>query len=190
MRTAPICGTRSGYVTHVRKKELICEPCKEASREYIAAYREQNKNQIAETMSVWMKANKDKVNASSRKWRANNPEKRKEVVKAYWAANPEKRRETVRRRRATRLNNYVEKYTEQEVLDRYGTDCHICSKPIDLTASRRSGIGDWEFGLHVDHLIPICNNGDDTLDNVRPTHAKCNLVKNRFESKEITNGNY
>jgi 5-methylcytosine-specific restriction endonuclease McrA len=53
----------------------------------------------------------------------------------------------------------------------------VCDVPIDLKVSRRVGIGDWLLGLHIDHLIPIAKGGPDTLDNVRPAHALCNLKK-------------
>ena len=160
-----------------------------ANQEYLAAYRAKNAQKLADYSARWQRENSDKVNANSRKWRKNNPEKRKEVIRAYWAANPDKRRELVRRRRAIRKGLPIDNYTDQQVLDTYGTNCHICNGPIDLLASRRSGFEGWENGLHIDHLIPICNNGSDTLDNVRPAHGKCNISRNKRELKTITTNN-
>jgi hypothetical protein len=33
------CGTRPGYVRHLRNSEDVCEPCKEANRQYDRDYR-------------------------------------------------------------------------------------------------------------------------------------------------------
>ena len=64
-------------------------------------------------------------------------------------------------------------------MELYGTNCYLCNDPINLQAARRVGKADgWEQGLHIDHVIPISKGGSDTLDNVRPTHALCNLSKN------------
>jgi 5-methylcytosine-specific restriction endonuclease McrA len=83
-----------------------------------------------------------------------------------------------RRRRARILGNGVQKYTTLQVLETYGTDCHICNGPVDMTAPRGIGKGlGWETGLHIDHVIPISKGGPDVLDNVRPSHSSCNLSK-------------
>lgn len=92
------------------------------------------------------------------------------------------RRKAVARRsgnlRQTRiLENGFEFYTVTQVLVLYGKNCHICHDPIDLKASRRVGMGDWLLGLHIDHVLAIALGGPDTLENVRPSHAICNLKK-------------
>ena len=81
------------------------------------------------------------------------------------------------RRQERILENGYEFYSLTQVLVAYGKTCHICYEPIDLKASRRVGIGDWLLGLHIDHLIAVANGGPDTLANVRPSHAICNLRK-------------
>ena len=68
-------------------------------------------------------------------------------------------------------------FTANTVLATYGTNCHICDGPIDLNASRKSGSKGWELSLHIDHLNPLSKGGDDTLENVRPSHGQCNLLK-------------
>jgi 5-methylcytosine-specific restriction endonuclease McrA len=71
----------------------------------------------------------------------------------------------------------MEYYTEAQVLELYGTDCHICSLPIDLDAPRSAWYEGWEMGLQVDHIQPISKQGPDTLSNVRPSHGVCNNKK-------------
>lgn len=38
------CGTRSGYVTHRKKKEPACQPCKDANQAYSIDYNERVAN--------------------------------------------------------------------------------------------------------------------------------------------------
>jgi len=94
--------------------------------------------------------------------------------------NLDKKRTRWRRREALKNNAIVEKYIDLDVINLYGSICHICNKKIDLSASRRCGIGyNWQNGLHIDHVIPIIMGGSDTLDNVRPSHAICNIKKGK-----------
>ena len=90
---------------------------------------------------------------------------------------PEKVRESSRRRRAQKLNNGSEKYTELEVLEKYGLECYLCNTSIDLLATRKVGSEGWERGLHIEHYVDIALGGPDTLQNVRGAHAICNLKK-------------
>ena len=83
------------------------------------------------------------------------------------------------RRRARIRGNKAEPYTLQRVIDTYGTVCHICSEEIDMSAPRNCTGDGWQKGLHLDHVIPISQGGPDTLDNVKPAHAYCNVHKNK-----------
>jgi len=49
--------------------------------------------------------------------------------------------------------------------------------PIDLSAPRQCGKPGWDNGLHIDHLYPLSKGGSDNLDNVRPAHGRCNVIK-------------
>lgn len=71
----------------------------------------------------------------------------------------------------------TEVYTYFDVIATYGVNCHICGNLINLEAPRSVGRAGWENGLHIDHVIPMSKGGEDTLDNVRPAHAKCNILK-------------
>lgn len=105
---------------------------------------------------------------------------RKDVIQA----NAKRRRFSVagamreNRRRARKFGVDSEWYSPQQVLEAYGTDCHICDGPIDLDAPRGTGKLGWEMGLQIDHVIPLSKGGPDVMDNVRPAHGYCNNVKN------------
>jgi len=133
---------------------------------------------------AWHQANSDKVKARSKAYRENNLDKVKATNKAYKKSNPDKINASARKRRALEKGNGHEYYTENQVLQTYGTICNICFKKINLNAPRRVGQLGWQEGLHIDHLIPISKGGSDTLENVRPTHGLCNLNKSNKEQYE------
>ena len=121
--------------------------------------------------------NKEALLAYQKGYRKRNAAKFRAKQKKYWAKHPEKAQEFNRKRRA-RVNKVEHiPYTKEEVLEKYGSNCHICRTPIDLKAPRKVGKKGWEHGLHLDHLIPISKGGPDTIDNVRPAHGMCNLSK-------------
>lgn len=102
-----------------------------------------------------------KYKAKEKEWYKNNPHKR-----------PPKSRDRARRTGAKR--SY---YTRQQVFDRDGYDCYICHTPVDLTATHIQGQPGWETYPHIEHVIPLSLGGDDTLENVKIAHAKCNIDK-------------
>jgi hypothetical protein len=145
------CGTVSGYGKHLRNKTPTCDACRQANKLRMAEYYRNNPKKIYEI---------------NRRWAAKNPDKVREYSRRIFA-----------RRKAQKLSSKTDKYTEADVLAIYGTKCHICQEEIDLQANRSSNMGDWQRGLHIDHLVPLSKNGEDTLDNVRPSHALCNMLK-------------
>lgn len=163
----PRCGTTAGYHRHKNRNENYCEPCKSAEANY---------------RSGWYIKNQNRLREYSNKWRLENIEKNQEIAKKYYEKlveeNSDKFRQAARKRRAIKLSNKIGTYTENEVLETYGSICHICGIAIDLKAPRTATKGkNWQLGLHIDHVIPLSKGGADNLDNVRPAHAHCNLKK-------------
>ena len=135
----------------------------------------------AEYQKAYYWANRERVLAIAKKanakYLAANKEKEAERKRLYKQRNRAKVALVEANRRARKMELGYSKYTLEEVFDKWGTDCHICQKPIDLTAPRRVGRKGWENGLHLDHIISLSNGGSDTLDNVKPAHGFCNIKK-------------
>lgn len=147
--------------------------------------------------SAWAKANRLKVNKKQNLWRQNNPEKmdtynnkyqpRKNKTNKIWhSKNKEKNRAYLRARRARIKGSTYEFFTEADLLKKYGSNCYICNDKIDLTASRKIGIPGWEFGLHVEHVMPVSKGGATTIENTRPAHGLCNLRKGSSQIDNIS----
>ena len=98
----------------------------------------------------------ERINKLRREWRFRTPNARRHF-----------------RRNDTAPGNY----SDIDVLETYGVQCHICNDPIDLSAPRKVGQDGWERALHIDHVYPLSKGGLDTLENVRPSHGKCNVIK-------------
>jgi len=183
--TRPNCGSIGGYETHRTNKEKACEPCASAIREYQKNYRKNHKRtrtRTPEQSKAYRLKNIEKIRERERIRYIKESEAQKAAryskVREWAKKNPEKRAIYGRKHRAQRYKNGHEPYTIEQVLNTYGSLCHICGVAIDLEAPRNANQGgNWHFGLHIDHVIPISKNGSDTLDNVRPAHAQCNIRK-------------
>jgi 5-methylcytosine-specific restriction endonuclease McrA len=126
---------------------------------------------------IYYQNNKQKLKQRSADYRAANPETWKQVKSSYRKRNPEKVMADRRARYARRFGGNHKFYSVAEVLELYGSNCHLCGLPIDLKAPRQAGKPGYEMGLHVDHVIRLADGGDDILENVRPAHAICNQRK-------------
>ncbi len=141
-----------------RSKDGKSHWCKVCRKNYYST----NKVAILEKTKAYSQKNTNRIRKTKAEWRK---------------ANPEKRASQQRRRKARTRGNEASHYTMQDVLNTYGTACHICNIEVDLTAPRRAGHKGWELGLQLDHVIPLSKGGADSLPNVKPAHGKCNLAK-------------
>lgn len=67
------------------------------------------------------------------------------------------------------------------IVQRDGSDCHICNEPIDLNIASNS-----RMGATVDHVLPVSKGGDSSLENLRLAHWICNIRKS--DSLEFIDG--
>jgi len=171
------CGTTSGYKAHKRADEEPCDDCKLAKSHYNKQYQLKNLHRYRMYGKKYRDANKEKIKEKNFNRRKNNFEAVKLSEQKYKKAHPEISRAASRKRRATLKFVKTESYSEKDVILTYGTNCYICNVAIDLNAPKKVGLKGWQNGLHIDHVIPISKGGGDTLENVRPTHALCNIKK-------------
>lgn len=128
----------------------------------------------------------------ARKWRLNNleraraydkkrwPEKYRKHKKAikdynkrYQENNKDKRAEWEAQRRARLNGGKTEDYSRYDIYKRDDGICYLCGDPIDIEL-------EWPdtMSFSIDHVYPISLGGDDTVENVKSTHLRCNISKN------------
>ena len=59
-------------------------------------------------------------------------------------------------------NSRQTKQLADQVAERWGQVCWLCHKPI---------VGQ----VSPDHVVPVAFGGSDDLDNLRPSHLRCNI---------------
>lgn len=155
--------------------------CKLCQSKQAKMYREQNPEASRKASKRYAQAHPEVISSKNKQFYLENKEKSLQAVREWRNSHLEETREHSRRhsnrRRARRLNNGIEPYTEQQVLQEYGVCCHLCNTEVDLNAPRKVGTKGWEQGLHIEHLVPIVLGGTDSLENVRPAHGLCNIKK-------------
>jgi 5-methylcytosine-specific restriction endonuclease McrA len=77
-------------------------------------------------------------------------------------------------RRARKLGVQREPYTVVEIADRDGWVCSICTEDIDSALAYPA-----EMSRSIDHIVPLCEGGDDIRTNVAIAHLLCNKRKGR-----------
>lgn len=144
----------------------------------------ENSEKVLEQGRKYRERNRKLCNARAKDYRERNPEvyrewknKNPDYEKTWRENNRESRKMTEARRRARKLGLAYEKFTDVDVLSKWGDNCHICGAVVDLDAPRRCGWKGWELGLHLDHVIPLSGGGTHTLENVKPAHGICNTRK-------------
>lgn len=141
------------------------------------AYYQKNKEYLKQKAQEYYAANKERLRPIRKKWQTENLEKHRTYNQKSYRKYSNKALIRVRSRKIKMLGNGIEPYTLDQILEEYGVVCYLCETPIDLTLPRKIGNPGWEYGLHLDHVLPISKGGKDCLDNVAPTHALCNLNK-------------
>jgi 5-methylcytosine-specific restriction endonuclease McrA len=101
---------------------------------------------------------------SMRKHRSKHLAEYREKSRAYQKAHPEYFRRKVQERKA-KILSVGGSYTEEEwhaLCKRFGNICLCCKKKKPLT---------------IDHVVPICKGGSNTIDNIQPLCLECNQRK-------------
>ena len=137
---------------------------------YQKAYRAAHSEALSAYNAEFYSANADLIKARSSAYRAANPERAREVTRAWQDAHPERVLEISRqqhgRRRARIAGAVVTQADYSAILAEHGMVCHICGLEIPTRAD-----------LHFDHVIPLARGGAHSPENIRPSHASCNMRK-------------
>jgi 5-methylcytosine-specific restriction endonuclease McrA len=118
-------------------------------------YYEKNSERRAATAKAWREANRDRVAQATREWQLANRDRTRVS-----------RRQNQALRKARKAATQTAPIDYSEILREYGMVCHICGGDI---ADQRD--------LHFDHVIPLARGGEHSVENIRPSHARCNLQK-------------
>ena len=160
-----------------QKKEEYLRKNREKKALYDKEYYMKNKKRKKIVQKSWNEKNKERIKEYLKTYNIENKDRLRILKREYAKIRPDINRAKNRRKRAKIRKNGFEKYTESQVIELYGTKCYLCLGEIDFMASRQAGVGSWEKALHIDHIVALSRGGSDTLDNVRPSHAQCNLKK-------------
>lgn len=182
-KTCTKCGqtkprTNEYFYKNQRSPDGLRPDCSACGKKRSNSYASENRQRARDRANEWRMNNLERKKVSNRNWY----EKNKKTIRAEWKekyhADPERYKVSSRVRRARVKGVPFERYRVEDVIDRYGTICHLCNKEIDLSAPRQMKVPGWQNGLHMDHVIPISKNGPDVLDNIRPAHGLCNIQRN------------
>lgn len=152
-KTCTRCQTekpRSLFYRDKRRKDGLYSWCKECFKAHCRSAYDPEKDRARRHRWVEERGGSEKTRARVNAWRAENAER-------FALLN----RENARRRRST--DGPVD---YAAVLDRDGMVCHICDDEIPSMDV-----------LHFDHVIPLSRGGAHSYDNIKPSHASCNLRK-------------
>jgi hypothetical protein len=160
-----------------KQNKCKCDNCRAYKKQKAQEFLTNNRDSIIKHKQQYYQKNKKEIRERQLVYEARNKDKRKEYLKKYYKENKHLSREAWRRREALKKGNGFEYYTENQVLETYGTTCYLCNDQIDMQAPRLVGKPGWEKGLHIEHVVDLALGGPDILDNVRPSHGICNLKK-------------
>lgn len=175
------------FSNHKRAKDGKQSECKTCGKEYNAKHRQKNieyqKEHYQENEEYYKEYNKryhqknieeykkrsqkniEKIKKYRKRYYQKNIEKYKGYVKKYCQKNPEKIREKSSKRRALKLKVTAGIVDYEEIKDRDKMNCYLCGE--DIT----------DDNYHFDHVYPLSKGGAHSMDNIKVTHARCNLVK-------------
>lgn len=99
------------------------------------------------------------------------------VAAAERQRNRYRAKRRARRARAARTWDGV---TDEQILDRDGWRCGICTRKINRRAR-------WPHpdSRSIDHIVPLSQGGDDTATNKQAAHLGCNLRKGNRASGQL-----
>lgn len=143
----------------------------EKVKKYNKKWYQNNKEYNKERFKEWYQKNREHNKKRLKEWRQNNKEHRRKQRKIWARNNPEKIRESKKiynhKRRAMK-NKLNQHFTNEEfyrLCQAYNFICLCCETQLSFKE------------LTVDHIIPLCKYGTNTISNIQPLCIDCNSFK-------------
>lgn len=127
------------------------------------AYKERNRDRINESQRARRIADPVAARAADRADYLRNKEAKAAASRRWKVANPERMAAYDARRRARKAGATLGKVDTSAVRASFD-GCYLCAQPL-------SG------EVHMDHVVPLARGGAHCTENLRLTHAACNLRK-------------
>jgi DNA repair ATPase RecN len=161
---------------HLSHYSNLTEEQKEVYRINRRLYCLSNKERIAEYSRKYyhLKAKlKDNYKIVKKIYYLDNQEKLREYGVNYHKLNPEKINALSRKRRALKLGNHHEPYTDNYIYERDNWTCGICGQKINKRIKYPH-----PRSKSIDHILAISKGGADAPINLQAAHLICNVHKN------------
>lgn len=162
-----------------RRKEYYQAHAEESREKRRIYYRLHHARALA-SLKKWRQHNPDKVRAADKRhyqrtkgatialvarWQSAHREQSNGYKRKWLKEHPLKGREFHHRRRAREAAAAVGTVDLNAIWLRDHGICHICGLPVDRA------------NAHFDHVIPLAKGGAHSMDNIKVSHATCNLRK-------------
>ncbi len=150
------------------KNHWQCKECRSTTEKERPRRTPEQREQDRARQNRRRKENPEKNRAEALAWAHEHPQLMRDRSKKWAEENPDRKRilwrEADARRRARKLDQFIEDVDPAIVYEMHGGMCGICEEFI---------IGDF----HVDHVIPLSRGGMHGYVNVQPAHPTCNQRK-------------
>lgn len=162
-KTCPRCAAekpKSEFYKDKRRPDGLYAWCKECFRAHGRATYDPARDRARRQAKADDPEYRARTYARVKKWRAENPERYGLLARGYAS-----------QRRTTPSGRPVDLAA---VLAEHGMWCYLCESDIESLDV-----------LHFDHVTPLSRDGVHEEDNLRPTHARCNLRKHARLPEEM-----
>lgn len=158
-------NNRERVIEYQRQYREAHPEAKEQAAERSRRHYQNNKEEHLEQGRRWHEDNPEKVRRSQRDYYYRNKEARLENRRRWARENPDKVAQQNETRRAREAGAAVEEINYKRIYKRDRDICYLCGRKVKKTER------------HLDHVVPLSRGGPHSEDNIRVTHARCNLMK-------------
>lgn len=142
-----------------------------------ASLRRDNSSGYCQSHWPFSEQGKESARIKTLRWTANNPNRDRtssRLSASRWQRNnPDKVKIREHRRRARKLNAFVENVDPSCVWNRDAGLCFLCGFPADKDS--------W----HLAHIVPLVRGGEHSYSNTAVSHPRCNLKQGSKLMEEL-----